>query len=294
MRTASRGIVPHDMRVVFVDVFLERNIGIFIRIFHIIIPMGPLYNRSALIQVTTTTYHKLADIVIKLYTNIGAKSIIQLHKGNLPVKYSSNHIQTCIRGYQMVLGHDNWPNYCFTLITSVTIPINFTNDNKLLTYTCVRGVRLTSWVWTISFKSYHHYSDVRMSETASLITSVSAVCSTVGSGADQRTQQSFASLVFVRGIHRWPVDSPHKGPVMRNIFPFDGVMRANCIDLIIKEILSNEYKSLFLIRSGAITWLVVFYCFLFLFLCLLPFRRSYCTVVFFPNCTFQHHNHFDW
>ena len=24
---------------------------------------------------------------------------------------------------------------------------------------------------------------------------------------------------YVRGIHRWPVDSPHKGPVMRNSFP---------------------------------------------------------------------------
>ena len=29
------------------------------------------------------------------------------------------------------------------------------------------------------------------------------------------------SLAFVRGIHRWPVDSPHKGLVTRKIFPFD-------------------------------------------------------------------------
>ena len=26
---------------------------------------------------------------------------------------------------------------------------------------------------------------------------------------------------FVRGIHRWPVNSPHKGPVMRKKLPFD-------------------------------------------------------------------------
>ena len=26
---------------------------------------------------------------------------------------------------------------------------------------------------------------------------------------------------FVRGIHRWPVDFPHKGPVTRKMFPFD-------------------------------------------------------------------------
>ena len=29
---------------------------------------------------------------------------------------------------------------------------------------------------------------------------------------------------FVRGIHRWPVNSPHKGPVTRKMFPFDDVI----------------------------------------------------------------------
>ena len=52
-----------------------------------------------------------------------------------------------------------------------------------------------------------------MSAMASQITGVSIVCWTVWSGADQRKHQSSASLAFVRGIHRWPVDSPHKGPV---------------------------------------------------------------------------------
>ena len=36
--------------------------------------------------------------------------------------------------------------------------------------------------------------------------------------------QSFASLAFVRGIHRWPVNSPHKGPVTRKMFPLDDVI----------------------------------------------------------------------
>ena len=44
------------------------------------------------------------------------------------------------------------------------------------------------------------------------------------SGADQRKHQSSASLVFLRGIHRSPVNSPHKGPVMRKMFPFDDVI----------------------------------------------------------------------
>ena len=40
---------------------------------------------------------------------------------------------------------------------------------------------------------------------------VSIVCSNVHSGADKRKHQSSASLAFVRGIHRWLVDSLHKG-----------------------------------------------------------------------------------
>ena len=47
-----------------------------------------------------------------------------------------------------------------------------------------------------------HYSDFIMRTVASQITGVSIVCSTVGSGADQRKHQSFASLAFVKGIRR--------------------------------------------------------------------------------------------
>ena len=65
-----------------------------------------------------------------------------------------------------------------------------------------------------------HYGDVIMSAMASQITCVSIVDSTVCSSADQRIHQSSASLAFVRGIHRWPVNSPHKGPVTRKMFPF--------------------------------------------------------------------------
>ena len=36
--------------------------------------------------------------------------------------------------------------------------------------------------------------------------------------------KSSASLAFVRGIHRWPVNSPHKWPVTRKMFPFDDVI----------------------------------------------------------------------
>ena len=70
-----------------------------------------------------------------------------------------------------------------------------------------------------------HYSDVIINVMASQITGVLIVYSTVCSGADQIKHQSSASLAFVRGIHWWPVNSPHKGPVRLKMLPFDDVIR---------------------------------------------------------------------
>ena len=69
-----------------------------------------------------------------------------------------------------------------------------------------------------------HYSDITMSTMASQITGVVIVYSTDCWGTDQRKHQSSASLDFVRGIHRWPVNSPHKGPVTWKIFPLDDII----------------------------------------------------------------------
>ena len=63
-----------------------------------------------------------------------------------------------------------------------------------------------------------------MRALVSQITGVSIVCSAVCSGIGQRKHQSTASLAFVRGNHRWPVDSPHTGPVTRKMFPFGDVI----------------------------------------------------------------------
>ena len=57
-----------------------------------------------------------------------------------------------------------------------------------------------------------------MSAMASWITCAPIVYPTVCSGADQRKHQSSASLAFVRGIHRWPANSPHKGLVRGKCF----------------------------------------------------------------------------
>ena len=69
-----------------------------------------------------------------------------------------------------------------------------------------------------------HYGDVKMGAIASQITSLTIVYSTVYADADQRKHQSPASLAFVRGIHRGPVNSPHKWPITRKMFPFDDVI----------------------------------------------------------------------
>ena len=59
---------------------------------------------------------------------------------------------------------------------------------------------------------------------ASQIPSLTVVYLTVNTSTDQRKHQSSASLAFVRGIHRGPVNFPHKGPVTRKMFPFDDVI----------------------------------------------------------------------
>ena len=68
---------------------------------------------------------------------------------------------------------------------------------------------------------FGHYGDVIMGAIASQITSLTIIYSTDYSDADQRKHQSSASMAFVRGIHRGPVNSPHKWPVTQKMFPFD-------------------------------------------------------------------------
>ena len=71
----------------------------------------------------------------------------------------------------------------------------------------------------LSVMSGLHYIDVMMASWWRL----------KSRGEDQRKGQSSASLAFVQGFHRWPVNrwpvnSPLKSPVRRIMFPFDDVM----------------------------------------------------------------------
>ena len=60
-----------------------------------------------------------------------------------------------------------------------------------------------------------------MGAIASQIASLTIVFSTVYLDTDQIKHQSSLSLAFVWGIHRRPVNSPHKWSVTRKMFPFD-------------------------------------------------------------------------
>ena len=106
---------------------------------------------------------------------------------------------------------------------------NHDNDNESIT--CTKHVLLW-WVTAPRSLWWHlfHYNGVIMGAIASQITSLTIVFSTFYSNADQRKHQSSASLPFVRGIHRGPVNSPHKWPVTRKMFPFDDVIMHICHD----------------------------------------------------------------
>ena len=84
-------------------------------------------------------------------------------------------------------------------------------------HVCSRRLVNAYYVRIRAFVQIHYCNDVIMRAMASQITGVSIVCS----GADKKNHHSSASLAVVWGIHRWPVNSPHKGPARGKMFPFD-------------------------------------------------------------------------
>ena len=87
-----------------------------------------------------------------------------------------------------------------------------------------------------------HYCDAMMGTVASQVTSLTIVYTTVYSDADQSKHQSSASLAFVWGVHRGPVNSPHKWPVMRKMFPFDDVIMVQWNLLITRPIVMRGLR----------------------------------------------------
>ena len=69
-----------------------------------------------------------------------------------------------------------------------------------------------------------HYSDVILTTMASQITTSRLFTESSVQAQIKKKHQSSAPLAFLRGIHPWPVNSPHKGPVTRKMFAFDDVI----------------------------------------------------------------------
>ena len=83
-----------------------------------------------------------------------------------------------------------------------------------------------------------------MGSMASQIISLTIVYSTVYSDADQRKHQSSASLAFVWGIHRGPVNTPHKWPVTRKMFPFDDVIMSAFTNMVYSKTKHNSSRQI--------------------------------------------------
>ena len=148
----------------------------------------------------------LRSILQKHYHHHQVNHVIVNHQWTSPDKYGQiNHINTKTN----IITTKPKQNIYSGIQVMLVVRLIYITFSKKHYFKCHRGC---------------HYGDVIMSTMASQITSITIVYSTVYSCTDQRKHQSSASLAFVRGIHRWPVNSPHKRPVTRKMFPFDDVI----------------------------------------------------------------------
>ena len=110
--------------------------------------------------------------------------------------------RSCIRKrLEYVITHT-----CFSFCSSLARPL-LTLRHACIITPC-RNLSLLIHAPVSDIPCQWHYNHVWMSETASQIMGPTIVYSILRSGADQRKHQSSASLAFVRGIHRWPGNSP--------------------------------------------------------------------------------------
>ena len=129
--------------------------------------------------------------------------------------YCVTALHHCLNQYWLLISIYNFNTIAQATIIYLRLNIIISKSFPHLTRTIVSAHSThNKVVW--------HYNDVIMGAVASQITSLTIVYST----ADQRKHKSSASRAFVRGTHRGPVNSPHKWPVTRKMFPFNGVIMA--------------------------------------------------------------------
>ena len=198
--------MERQLRLVFNDTFFKLCIylsNLMYASFVVLLPSSsgdtPPYDAWLATYCPSGGYYKNTVCIIHdvlVYTRLPADVISTHHM------FSITH-KVCTRLYCVWF----WLDHPYIIDWRVVLPIygRFPDNNA------VNWKHVGKWI---------HYSDVIVGTMASQITSLTIVCPTVYSGAYQTKHQSSASLAFVRGIHRWPVNSPHKRPVSRKIFSF--------------------------------------------------------------------------
>ena len=148
--------------------------------------------------------------------------------------YATPYRVICFGRHWFILwfGASQWPNrtsnktncYYIKETQNRAVRIQYITENMhtvrvMSCFILVRYRFVLPLFFTVALKWRHNGA------MASQITGFSIVCLTVCSGAGQRKHESYVSLAFAKGIHQWQVDSPHKGPVTRKMFPFHYVER---------------------------------------------------------------------
>ena len=166
-----------------------------------------------------------------IWTNAGILLI-----GPLGISFSEMLIEIYIFSFKKMhlkLSSGNWRPFCIclnVLIPRVLVPYIYGTRIwpslrlPISWYPTVLGVGHQQAQCWLQSHTCIRYCDVIMGAMVSQITSLVIVYSIVNSGADHRKHHSSASLAFVRGIHQWLVNSPHKRPVTRKMFSFDDVI----------------------------------------------------------------------
>ena len=172
-----------------------------------------IFVRSYQYFILHNTYH---------YTDVAWRSanllFLTYTANNKHIFAGPNDIQS-IQPYNMPIVLDGSFNIDFKLTSTNLLTQMITK--VLQTYTSA-NILNGNKLWQQGKVIHHH--DVIMSTMAYQMNSLTIDYSTVYSGAGQRKHQNSASLAFVWGIHRWPVNSLHKRPVTRKMFPFDDVI----------------------------------------------------------------------
>ena len=124
----------------------------------------------------------------------------------------------------MVQKKDGLPEYSTTQVWRATSDANTVARRPFRAISGNRAYGVVKACYDTKTKFSSHYGDIIMGVMASQITSVTIVYSIVYSGADKKKTLKLHVTGFCEGNDRLPVNSPHKGPVTRKMFPFDDVI----------------------------------------------------------------------